>query len=524
MQILINGDGSDQYSIKYNSYMNDNYWKEHYEIQEIGKTIETDKKIAELADANEEQKQARLKQLEELIEKTKKMISYQGLQDAVNEMFSAKGGIMERIAGYQKEKDEIGTKFVQLLAKSKDEPATEVPGCVILYGPTGTGKTTFLNGIREQSKDNAEVVDISSIMMMDSFLKILNDMLKKAKVRYKDEGKRTIFLMNDAEKIFAINKEDAPKMGIILDDSDIKMLEAYGNNYKTVAHFKQLLDEVSKIPVEGAENTDQRSASTFFITTNYPHLIHQDILSREGKATKIPVGLASNFNLGEVLKFYFKKMNDVADKLKAFKHNPDYKEAIDGIAGITDKGRENIKKMIENGTVDNLHVDYNNINYEKLAKSLNPNKTEGAYSNDSLRVISQNAFLDYLEKNPAEDDYRDSFFKVLINTKRDINPARYQKFKLIDKMLQDIEIDPDTLEQLLNQKKMGVLSEKKANLLQFHVEKIKTRLSSLKEQENNVPLTEAQLKKKKELEELQQKIDANEKNVVETNIEDDDDI
>lgn len=516
------GDGSEEYSNKHSSEMNSRYWKPKREIDKIGENLSSDKKIIELADANETQKQARLKQIEKLIEKIKKLISYQGLQDSINEMLSATGGVMDRIAGYQKEKDAIGTKFIQLLAKSQDEPATtEVPACVILYGPTGTGKTTFLNGIREQSKDYAEVVDLTGKLEGAAWRKILDSFLDNAKNRYNDTKKRTIFLLNDAEFILSINKTDAPTLGIKLDDADNNMLNVYGNNADKIAYFKALFDDVSKIPDED-KTASNKSAATFFVTTNYPHLIHQDILSREGKATKIPIGLASDFNLGEVLRFYFKKMNDVADKIKAFKHNPDYNEAIDGLAGITDKGRENIKKMIENGTIDNLHVDYNNMPYEQIATTLNPNKTEGAYSNDGLRVISQNAFLDYLEKNPAEDDYRDSFFKVFINTKRDVNPARYQKFNLIDKMLKDTEINPDDLEQLLKQKKMGMLSEKKANLLQYHVDRIKSSLNSLEEQEKNGPLTETQLKKKKELQELKQKIDASEKSEVEAQTEDDD--
>lgn len=506
------GDGSEQYSNKYGSYMNDWYYKPHNEIEEIGKNLPTDKKIVELADANEAQKAARVVEIDKLIEKIKKMISYQSLQDSINEMLSAKGGVDDVIAGYVKEKNDIATKFVQMLAKSKTDPNTEVPGCVILYGPTGTGKTTFLQGIKEQSKDVAEVVNLASIMRSKSFMEILGNFLDDAKARYIDTGKRTVFLMDDAEKIFAINKTDAPIMGIKLDAMDENMLEAYGNNMDTVSNFKQLLDNVSKVPSKGdIDHSDPRSASTFFITTNYPHLIHPDILSREGKATKIPVGLASDFNLGEVLRFYFKKMNDVADNIKGYKHNPDYKEAIDGLAGITTKGRENIKKMIENGTIDNLHVDYRNIPYEQLAKAINPSKTEGAYSNDKLRVISKEAFLDYIEKNAAEDDYKDSFFKILINTKRDINPERFQKFSLIDRMLKDVEIDPNDLEQLLKQKKMGILSEKKENLLKYHIERIKSGLSSLEEQEKNGSLTEAQLKKKKELEELKCKIDESEK-------------
>lgn len=509
----LNGDGTSEYYSAYSNKMEEHYYKYKREIDKYEENIETDKEIVRLAKANAEEKAKRLKDIESNIEKIKKLISFQSLQDVINDMLSAKGGVLDRIAGYDKVKDEIKVKFVDKLAKSKDDPKTEVPGCVILYGPTGTGKTTFLQGIADQSKDVAEVVNVSRMQDSTNFFSILNKFLDEAKTRYIKEQKRTILLMDDAEQILSIDKQEAPKLGIELDESDISKLDAYGNNSKKIAKFKSLLDEIAKVPEGGANiNDSNKSAATFFITTNYPHLIHPDILTRSGKATKIAVGLASDFDLGEVVRFYFEKMNNVADTIKALKHNPDYKEAIDGIAGISDKGKANIKKMIEDGTIDRLHVDHDKIPYNKVAKSLNPNETEGAYSNDCIREISQNAFIDYLEKNPVEDDYRDSFFKVLINTKRDINPARLEKFTSIEKMIQEVEIDPDTLEQLLHQKEMGMLSDKSSNLLKYRVELIKAELKGLKEIESKENLSGEMIQRKQLLEELQLKIDEAENN------------
>ena len=508
---LWHGQGDVEYNEAYYSKMEQHYHAPKREIERLEENLHVDRKVVELADANEAQKAMRRQEINAAIARNRRLISYQGLQDSVNDMLAAKGGVNSRIAGYQDVKDEIGTKFVQKLAKSKTDSATDVPGCVILYGPTGTGKTTLLNGIADQSKEHADVVDISALQGRPRFFENLRPILDDAKDRYTNTGKRTILLLNDAEQLLSINKSDAPGLGIKLDENDANMLEAYGNNTGNVATFKSMLDDIAQVPAKSEPKTSNKSAATFFVTTNYPHLIHPDILSREGKATKIAVGLASGHNLAEVLRFYFEKMNKVADTIKGLKHTPDHGEAIDGLAGITDKARANLKQMIATGTVDKLNVDHENMPYAQIAKGLNPSETQGAYSNDRLRVISQDAFKDYLEGNPVEDDYRSSFFRVMRNTRRDINPARMQKFNLIDQMIKDKPIDTNTLEELLLQRGMGLMAEKDANILKYHTAKIKAELNSLKEQEAKGTLSEAQIKRKLELEELKSKIDAGDK-------------
>lgn len=506
---FFNGDGTSEYDSAHSSKMEDLYYAPKRKIDKYKENIHADKQIVALSDQNETQKKKRLEEIDKQIALIKKLISYQGLQDTVNDMLSAKGGIKDRLAGYHHVKKELTTKFVDKLAKSKSDPTTDVPSCVILYGPTGTGKTTFLNAIAEQSKEHAEVIDISSLQSSKGFMDTVNRLLDEAKTRYASEGRRTILLMNEAQQVLSINKTDAPLMGIKLDDQDINMLEDFGNNSKKVNDFKSLLDDSSKIP--DGNDTNSKSATTFFITTNYPHLIHPDILSREGKATKIAVGLAENQDLADVLRFQFERMNKVADTIKAFRHNANYKEAIGGIAGISEQGREHIIKMVANGTIDRLKVDHENMPYGKIAQALNPDKNEGAYSNDRLRVIAQDAFMDYLESDPSKSDYKDSFFKVLINTRRDINPARLAKFTTIERMLKDKKISPDDLEQLLKQKKMGMLTEKTANLLDYHTRTIHSELESLNRQAETETLSAEKLQKKAELEELKQKIEDSEK-------------
>lgn len=518
---FFHGDGSKQYYNAYGKKMESEYYSYSRSMDKLKSNKSHYEAIVRVANESEENKQKRLKEIDEIIAAKERLISYQGLQDTINDMLSARGGVNDRIAGYQSVKDEINSKFVQALAKSKTDKDADVPPAVLLYGPTGTGKTTFLNGIRDQAREGgyAEVVDISSALKGRDFEGTLNVFLDRAKERFFNEHKRTIFLMNDAEKIFAINEKDAPLLGITLDEMDKEMLHAYGNNMDIISTFKALLDDVSKNPPD-TEYKGPRSASTFFITTNYPHLIHPDLLTREGKVTKIAVGLADDYNLGEVLRFYFEKMNDVADKIKAFKGDPNYREAINSIVGFTDKGRANVLKMLEDGTIDKLHVDYENMPYEQIAKTINPNTKEGAFSNDGLRVICQNAFLDYLEQDIRNSDYKDSFFKVFINSRRDINPERLKKFNLIDRMIKDEEIDPNTLEQLLLQKKMGLLSEKQANLLQYQITKINSGLYTLSEREKNGTLSPKELEEKAHLENLKAKLEASERPKTVNDVED----
>lgn len=494
---FFHGNGTKQYCDAYDAKMDSCYWNPHFEIEDIKYKKKTYDDIVRLANESEELKQARLKEIDILIERTQKLINYQGLQDEVNQMLSARGGIEDRIAGYEDEKNEINAKFVQLLAKSKDDASTKVPACVLLYGPTGTGKTTFLHGIMEQSRDYAHIVDMSSFKTAGSFKQLLNNELENANNRYIDEKKRTIILLNDAEDIFTISEKEAEILGVKLDGQDETIMESSHDSFKNVSNFKQLLDTVSEIP--DSNQKGGRHATTFFITTNYPHLIHPDLLSREGKMTKIAIGLAKDNNLVEVLKFYFKNMESVAERLRALKDNPDYESYLNGLAGITDKGRENLKKIIETGEIEHLHVDYNHMPYEQLAKAMNPSTKIGAYSNDRIRVICQEAFLDYLEKNPAEDDYKTSFYRSYRNTKRDINPERLKKFNLIDRMIKDEKIEIETLEELLEQRNLGLLSEKQANLLEYHINKINIELESLNERETHIGLTQEEQETKKAL-------------------------
>ena len=509
---FFHGDGSKQYTSAYDSVMEREFYSKEREINALTYRRKSYEDIVEMGNASEENRKANLENINRLIENTKKLIDYQGLQSSVNEMFAATGGLNDIIAGYDDVKNEINAKFVQPMARFKDDPTVTVPSCVILYGPTGTGKTTMLNGIVEQSKDYAYYMDLSSFARSSNFLSFLKDWLKEAQKRYINEHKRTIMLINDAEKIFAITEEDAEIMGVTLDGMARKMIEAYGSNYDCISEFKRLLDFISKEPrpaqgYEEGDKADLQAATTIFITTNYPHLIHPDLLSREGKATKIPVGVAKDKDLTDVLSFYLKKMSETIDSLKALKGNPDYENYINGLSNVPPDAKENLKKLIKSGDIDYFNIDYHHMPYGKLTERMNPNMTEGAYSNDDIKQICVEAFFDYLTKNPAEDEFGTSFYKAFKKTKRGLNPERLKKFNLINKMIRNEIPDIETLDELLEQKSLGLLSEKQNNIIKYHITRIETELQSLNEREIAAELSEEEKAKKAELLALKEKIE-----------------
>jgi len=511
---FFHGDGSDQYDNAHWSKMYHLFEKPKEEINKIEEGLHSDKKIVELHESNEEQKAKRLEEIEKAIITKKKLIDFQSLQDGITTALNAKGGVNEIIAGYHNVKDELKRVLMEPLKKSMSDPDIELPGCIILYGPTGTGKSTFLEGIKEQCKDFAVEVPLTEHQGKTDFHEIVKKELKKAKERYINTGKRTIMTIDDAEQVMSMTKEQARTKGINVDESDETLTEAYGNNAKFISQYKAMAKLISKTPKEGDHPDSFSSATTFFITTNYPHLIDQDIMSRNEKAYKIAVGLASDKNLTDVLEFNFDKHRQTLANIKGLKHNTSYREGLDNISGLPDKAKENIKKTIAQGTVDKFDINTEEILNPKLVQFLNPNSTKGAYGNDQLKDMANEAFLHYLTQNPAESSFFASFRHIIQNTGRSINPSRLERFNTIDRMIvksnsldkETTQISEKNINELLEDYNNGLLEEKDKKVLNYRISEIETELKSLINEESLKPLTKEKLARKIELEELQRKI------------------
>ena len=117
---------------------------------------------------------------------------------------------------------------------------------------------------------------------------------------------------------------------------------------------------------------------------------------------------------------------DTITKIKIFKDRPDRNDAINGLSGLSIDAKESVKKLFNEGKADMLSIDPDSVDYDVLTADIQPNEEEGAFSNVMIKSIAKNAFEKYLE-NP-ENSFAQCFYEELTNSKRDIEPQRYQRY------------------------------------------------------------------------------------------------
>lgn len=354
--------------------------------------------------------------------------------DELNNFLSRKGGLNDRIAGYQTEKDEVVDRLITPLSRFKRDKNTYIPPATIFYGATGTGKTTFVDGITESVK---EVVEKISFPKSDPkmFERELDRQLLNARIRYKNTGKRTILVLDDAENFLnTISKNQSNELRSTRQDN--------------VDMMKKILNFCSDLPTdleeEGIKNL-QGSATTILITTNYPHLIDPDVRTRYGK-----IG-------GEMIAINPPEKNDIEAVLK---HNTKNAFAI----------------IEQRPDVERFDLDIDKIPFEKIAIRQQPILDEGnesAYSNDRLRVIVENAVKKYI-KDPDTPfkTYLGQEFKSVprdlcneYDEKGKIVRNRYKEFIDIYKRM---TLPPTTeIESLEELEEMGCLSEEQEQRLAY---------------------------------------------------------
>lgn len=389
-------------------------------------------------------------------------------QDALNGMLTARGGLNQRIAGYGFEKSKIERLFVEPLSKSQNNPDIKVPSAILLHGATGTGKTTILDAIAEQSKGNVRIDDLTEEKDSNALTQDFKNKLKTARKKYLEEDSitkqpkrtRTILLINEAEKILAMTPEYAKEhLDYNLSESDYALLKTYDESTQLVENvnfFKGFLDHCSQAPKDS--NDVERGALTVFITTNYPHLIHPDLLTRDGKLPYIAINPAEGSNIEAVVKHYTKLNSLALEAAKSIENIQD----VDQLAGLTQAAKNKLKEYKKENKLDKLNIDYGAIPYDKVALMNRPTKELGAYSNDRYRKVSEEAFINYLEE--PETPYYTHFMKVIIREKRDIGPKRYNKFYEIHRILAPLEVGER--EELIKLEKTEALDEKyKARLV-----------------------------------------------------------
>ena len=405
-----------------------------------------------------------------------------GLTDVIARTLKSDGGIEDRIAGYYAVKDKIIRDFVGPLMQSKtldkgDLSITPVPAAIVLYGATGVGKTEMLRAIEEQCSEVANVVHFDPSITIKNFQSATKQYLQRAIQEHGDTQKRTILLIDEAEKYLCMTVDKAKKFVTGLENDDFDILTKYGSDGKdNVDYLKTVLDRVSELP---ADNDPTKCATTIFITTNYPHLIDQDLMRRKGKFTPIAVPPAKDDDLVAVLKHYFKLNSTTLELIKRIAKNDNFLEVLNGQINLSQKAKEVFIEKRNNGSLDTMCInaeltDWPNI--DRFVKFANPSKKKGAYSNVEWKEIVNEAFAKYLE-NPSIPMYK-HFFEVQEETYRDITPERFANFNTICSMvsskIEKSEMDDDTkaFDDFVKQYMRGELDEASEKEFEQEINKI----------------------------------------------------
>ena len=406
--------------------------------------------------------------------------------DVVNEVVNKKGSVNDRIAGYEDVKKILRQKFIGPLLSSQKDTSVSLPNAVVLYGATGVGKTEMLRGIEEECRNVANIVTFPMATPEENFMKVLNDILVDARKNYLNNKKRTIILIDEAEKYMCMRKNQATRYAADLEPDDFDILALSGEkDVKNIQYLKSLLDRISEVP-DMQNNT--KSASTLFITTNYPHLIDQDLMKRKGKFMPIAVRPAADANLLAVIQHYFKQNSTLLETIKSYARFPNFENILDSQVKFTEKAKQVILEKQRNGTLSNLNIDYELTDWpdvNKFLKFTNPSKKKGAYSNVELKHMINTAFDNYLE-NPTQPMYK-YFFDAKNETLRDITPKRYEKFRAIYSMVND-KVENEGLDEaskeftdLINSYQNGMLNEEMSKAVETRMENVLKELVKLED-------------------------------------------
>ena len=241
------------------------------------------------------------------------------------------------------------------------------------------------------------------------------------------------------------------------------------------------------VPTDDDRDKDSfKSAMSIFITTNHPNIIDRQLIKRPEKMDAYHVGPAKGQDLNDVVKFYFKDKVDTINKIKIFKDRPDRNDAINGLSGLSIDAKESVKKLFNEGKADMLSIDPDSVDYDVLTADIQPNEEEGAFSNVMIKSIAKNAFEKYLE-NP-ENSFAQCFYEELTNSKRDIEPQRYQRYietaNYVNLFKENVKIDlNDEYEfvKMLQARNNNFLKVDKRKELESYINNMRVRQENLED-------------------------------------------
>lgn len=322
------------------------------------------------------------------------------------------------------EKHEIEAKFIQPLIRQNLHGSKKMPPIFMLAGVNDDELNLFKDYIVNRIADkNIRIIDLTDTGK-EFFNKDVKRILQEAKVRYTQNKTKTIIYIQNAERFMGVNSSEAEStLDFYLTDAEKKLTEKNNYNQNIVNLIKGVTDYCSEEP---AGIADKGNALTFLITSKNPHLINQDLLTRDGKLKYVYIDFPDKTNIASVLKSSATQDKAYLRKLKELplKDVEDLDLPFDTWQNLYNLKRENKLYL--------LSID-DNIPFNLFSSFCVPDEVSGAFSTTCLQKSSRKALLRFIAE--PQKSYSEHLADVLSQDGRDILPEVQSNNLRIKKLL-----------------------------------------------------------------------------------------
>ena len=331
------------------------------------------------------------------------------------------------------EKQEIELTFLEPLLRQNSRKGKKMPPIFMLAGTSDDEINLFKDYISNRiAGKNIQIIDLTGIPK-ELFEKDVKRILRDSKTQYLQNKTKTIVYIENADNFFGVNSVDAEStLDFYLTDAEKKLTVQNDYNQIIVNLMKGVADYCSEEPVG---MSDKGNALTFLITSKVPHLVNQDLLTRDGKLQYVYVDYPDKVNIAAVLQDSVDRDREYLGQLKVLS----LKDIED--LDMPFETWQNLYNLKRNNKLYLLSIE-NNVPVKLFSNFCVPDETSGAFSTGGLQKSSREALYRYIAE--PQKSYSEHLAEVLAQGGRDVSQETYNNSIRIKKILNKAITKPDS--------------------------------------------------------------------------------